>query len=376
MGDLNLISMFEQQLEQKDLTSAAKTLQQLLKVNPNDPQVQVATANFYKITGKAEQAETIYRNILKSCTQAKLLTQARKGLQEIEDANLKRHQDGIAREISAADGHDLGFLAIHPIPSDRKQEATAILARIFRIDTYTAKVQIPSRNLKVLRIGRLGEMQFYGRQLVAAGIPALWVSLKAISSIDVHTVTYFEPAAAKGMYYAVGVRDRSKNSDLNSDRQSRQIEFSWSDVSQRVYGLLPTFGEVVTLDAKHKLIRKEEVLDLVQICDLHLPKQNCILRFHDNCYQFEHGMQLEVAKSLHHISPTVRERWDSLMVWLTQSSPQIEGKDNFNAFAEMFLAYPDFLKELEPKIDLFRTKESLWDNCFQIYSGTIFKCNL
>lgn len=370
----NLVSTFEQQLGNKDLTAAASILKQLLKDHPNKPEVQIAAASFYKATGKAEQAEAIYRDILKSSAQTGLLTQARKGLQEIEDENLRQHQDGIARAIAQVGGQDLGFLAIHPIALDRKLEVAKQLERIFRIDTYTAKTQIPSRKLKVLRIGRLGEMQFYGEKLVAAGIPALWTSLKAISAIDVHTVSYFEPTTNPSEMVAVC----SDRSDVkHSDREpSKKILFNWGEVSQRVHGLLPTFGEIVTVDAKHQLTRKEDVLDLVHICDLHLPKQNCILRFHDDLYQFERGMQLEVAQSLEHIAPSVRERWSSLIDWLTKSTPQAAGKDDFNAFAEMFLAYPDFLKELEPKVDLFRTKESLWDNCFQLYSGMIFKCNL
>jgi hypothetical protein len=370
MGLENLISMFEQQLGRKDLPAATQTLQQLLKVNPNAPQVQIATADLYKIAGNPEQAETIYRDVLKSCTQTKLLAQARKGLKEIEDADLKQHQDGIAQAIAAVGGQNLGFLAIHPVPGDRKQDAAAKLAKIFRIDLYTAKIQIPSRNLKVLRIGRLGEMQFYGQNLTDAGIPALWTSLSAISAINVHTVAYFEPAPDKSGIYAVCSPEPGK------DRNPYQIKFSWSDVRQRVYGLLPTYGEVVTVDAKHQLVRKQEVLDLVRICDLHLQAQNCILRFHDNCYQFAEGIQFEVKRSLEHIAPTVEERWQSLITWLSNSTPQVQGKDDFNDFAEMLLAYPDFLKEIDPKIDLFRAQESLWDNCFQIYSGTIFQCNL
>jgi Tetratricopeptide repeat len=368
----NLVSTIDRHLGSKDLVAAADTLKQLRETNPNAPEVQIASANFYKATGKSEQAEAIYRNILKSSAQTGLLAQARKGLQEIDDANLRQHQDGIARAIAQVGGEDIGFLAIHPIAPDRKLEAATQLARIFRIDAYTAKAQIPSRNLKVLRIGRLGEMQFYGEKLIAAGIPALWTSLKAIAAIDVHTVLYFELEPDTGGVLAV-CSDRSV---AKHREPSQKISFDWSEVSQRVHGLLPTFGEIVTVDAKHQLTRKEDVLDLVHICELHLPKQNCILRFHDDLYQFEHGMQLEVPKSLEHIAPSVRERWSGLIDCLTKSTPQTAGKDDFNAFAEMFLAYPDFLKELDHKVDLFRTKESLWDNCFQIYSGMIFKCNL
>jgi hypothetical protein len=360
----NLVSTFEQQLGNKDLKAAATSLKQLLKDHPNKPEIQIAAASFYKVTGKPEQAEKIYRDILKSTAQTGLLAQARKGLKEIEDANLQQHQDGIARAISQDSGEDMGFLAIHPIAPDRKLEVATQLANIFRIDLYTAKVQIPSRNLKVLRIGRLGEMQFYGEKLIASGIPALWTSLKAIATIDVHTVSYFE-------------LNPDGSAVKHSDRVSSQkISFNWSDVSQHVHGLLPTFGEIVTVDAKHQLARKEDVLDLVHICDLHLPSKNCILRFHDDLYAFDRGVQPEVTQMLEHIAPSVRERWSSLMAWLTKSMPQTAAKDDFNAFAEMFLAYPDFLKELDHKVDLFRTKESLWDNCFQLYSGMIFKCNL
>ncbi len=372
----DLVATFEKQFAEQNFSAASATLKELQQQNPNDSQIEVLMANLYRATGEPNKAEVIYRTILRTETQAKLLSQARQGLKIIEDAERQQQKDAIAMALAQPGNKSLGFLAIQPMETSDKKAIAEQVARIFHIDTYTAKMLIPSRNLKILRIGTVGELSVYGEQLRQIGIPAIWIGLEAIAKIDVYNVNYFVnnlESAVRGTTPTNGqINSAVLKKQICAVHDDGEISFDWHEVGIKVTGLLPTFGEVVAVDAKHQLIRKEQVLDQVHICDLHLPQRNCILRFHDNHYQFTQGVQLKVEQPLKHIAPTVQQRWASLMQWLDQAMPQVPIKDDFTPFAEIALEFPEFLGELNPRLDLERRKESLWDNCFQLYSGMVF----
>jgi hypothetical protein len=200
-------------------------------------------------------------------------------------------------------------------------------------------------------------MQVYAEELQSAEVPALWLSLAAIATIQIVTVQYFE-LPRLGLVRAIS--------------EEGEISFHPKEVVTRVEGVLPTFGQVFDMDVKRKIVRKEQILDRVRICDLHLPDRGCIVRLHDNCYKFDRGMQLEVPRSLAHIAPTIQERWAVLSEWLSDTMPQAARYDDFTTFADMAMGFPELLAEIDPHIDLSRTHPSLWDNCFQLYSSIFF----
>jgi hypothetical protein len=376
------LALFDDYLAKRDFAKAAAVLKKLLSKRPDDLQLKLCTARYYHNTGKVDKAETIYRELLKSAAQAKLLDQARRGLKAIEDAELQAQRDRIAQALEQPLGQSLGFLGIEPIDSELKQEAAVKLARILHLDPYTAKTQVPSRNMRILRIGTYGEMLVYGQQLQEVDLPSFWISLAAIDQVNMQTVAYFEAdtvpernnGSARITAYCQNPTNSNQSNRFIADELDR-LSFKWSEVTACVVAVLPTFGEVVNFDAKQRLIKEEQVLDLVNICDLHLGDRNLILRFHDNFYQFNQGMQLEVPQVLDNLQPTVQERWNALSNWLEQKLPAstpIYSDRDFKTFADMALAFPHFLEQLEPHINLARKKESLWDNCFQLFSGMIF----
>ena len=270
--------------------------------------------------------------------------------------------------MKLAGGSSLAYLAILPVAEELKTFAIAKVARIFRTDPYTARFKIPNRAPKIIRTGTLAEMQAYGEDLQSYGIGAIWLSIEAIAEIPVYTVEYFTQL--------------ENNQKIKAIAGINEITFEAQDVISRVAGILPTFGEVVVVNAKHKLARKEQILDRVHICDLHLRSYRvngerlsggCILRFHDNQYRFDLGLNLPVERSLKHIAPTVQEHWTELTKWLDRTMPTTKISNDFQGFAEMSLTYPEFLEAIaETHITLERTKPSLWDNCFQLYSSTVF----
>jgi tetratricopeptide (TPR) repeat protein len=358
----DLVAAFESQFAQKQFSAASDTLKQLLKDSPDDLQLQVLLARFYDATGKPEKAETIYRNLLKSQTQPKLLTQARQGLKAIEDAEIKQRNDRIAKALGLSGGEAPGFLIVDPISSEVFDRAIEKFARIFRLDLYSAKFKLPSRYPKILRTGTFAEMQVYAAELNGIDLPATAVSLAAIAKIAVYNIDYFESRAL----------DHTNLEQIEAIHADGAIAFRLDEVKSRVEAIVPTFGQIVTVDAKHKLVWKEQILDRVKFCDLHLPERGCILRFHDNHYKFDRGIQIEVPKSLNHLAPTVQERWAALMQWVDKAMPHVPVRKDFSPFADMAIGYPDMLKEIEHHIDLLRHKPSLWDNCYQLFSSMIF----
>jgi hypothetical protein len=296
-----------------------------------------------------------------------LIAQARQGLLVIEMAEVKARQTKIDTFLKLAGGSSLAYLAILPVSEELKTLAIAKIARIFRTDPYTARFKIPNRAPKIIRTGTLAEMQAYGEDLQSYGIGAIWLSIEAIAQIPVYKIEYFS---------------QQNNLKIKAIAGINEITFEAKDVISRVEGILPTFGEVVVVNAKHKLARKEQILDRVHICDLHLRSYRvnaerasggCILRFHDNQYRFDFGLNLPVERSLKHIAPTVQEHWTELTKWLDRTMPSAKIANDFQSFAEMSLTYPEFLEAIaETHIALERAKPSLWDNCFQLYSSTVF----
>jgi|JFJP01.1.fsa_nt_gi tetratricopeptide (TPR) repeat protein len=367
----DLVTAFESQFADQQFSAASATLQQLLSDFPDDPQLQILKGRLYDATGRTDEAEAIFRRLLKAQLPAKLITQARQGLLAIEMAEVNARQARIDELLKLAGGSSFAYLALLPVLPEQKDWAIAKIARVFRTDPYTARFKIPNRYPKIICLGTLAEMQAYGEELQSYGLGVIWLSIEAIAQIPVYQVEYFgepqiNPKTGQKVRAIAGIDE---------------IIFTPDDVIAKVEGILPTFGEIVVVNAKHKLARKEQILDRVQICDLHLRNYSVngkigdrgILRFHDNQYRFELGLQLPVLRSLQHIAPTVKEHWTELSTWLTRILPNAKTAKDFQNFAEMSIVYPEFLKAIEAThINLERPKPSLWDNAFQLYSSTVF----
>jgi hypothetical protein len=170
----------------------------------------------------------------------------------------------------------------------------------------------------------------------------------------------------------------------NAEGQLGTLTFNWSEVTQRVEGLLPLFDEVVDLDARRKLQRKTQTLDYVQFCDLHLFERNTILRLCDRNYQFQQGIAFAPASLQDHYGEltaptlhqgTTRSNWNNLLDFLNRQLPQRRVWSDFTTFAETALDFKEMLGHLPSHIDLFRREETLWDPAFELYSGLVFLRN-
>lgn len=358
-----IIEQFDQQLAQGDLSQAALTLAAIPPNDSTQPQLLLLQAKLNQAQGQNEIAETSYRHILKATTNAKLLSQARQGLQAILDAEKQAQDLRIAQAKTQPHGQELAFLVLHPLPSTwEKKAAAAKIARIFRTDPATASTWIPLRQPKLLRLGLGGELATYCAQLQELGIYSFWFSLKQLDQVAIAQVSHFELIDIDQV--------------IAHCQDQPPIQFSLNQIKRQITGAIPIFSKVATLDAKFQATTKEQILDYIHLCDLHLKKSSTvqILRFHDHAYNFDQGVQLPVDRPLPHLSPTIYDRWQALIKWWAKIAPNRHSAYDFVSFSEPFLAYSDLLRqEVNPQLKLappqtqpLKTRE--WDRCFHLFS--------
>lgn len=367
-----MIDQVADAFERKDYRTAARLLKQLVKQEPKNPMVRLYVGRLHEATGKLESAETVYRQLLRDTTNPKIMSQARQGLGRLEKIEQERRQQALAQATAEPNSAELGCLVLEPITAEAKTEAIPQFARIMQIDAYSARLQLPIRGWRLYRTGPVGELQFYVSSLRQASIPCFAVVVADIKQLNVFNVNYLAESSSSTQASVIC---------QNSQGQIGSLTFKWSEVTQRVEGMLPLFDEVVDRDARGNLKRKTQTLDYVPVCDLHLPGRNSILRFCDRNYQFQQGMafsstprhsQSKKLKTSALQQETTRTHWNNLVNFLNQSLPQIPVWSDFKIFAETAIDFREMLGHLPSHIDLFRRKETPWDPAFQLYSGLIF----
>jgi tetratricopeptide (TPR) repeat protein len=344
--------------ERKDYRTAAKLLKQLLKQSPENPWVQFYLGRLHEVWGKYEQAEKVYRQLLQNTTNVKIITQARQALQRLQELEQQQRKRAIMEASKEGDRAEFAVLVLEPVSKEFKTQAAQKLARIMQMDTYSARLLLPSRGWRLFRSGALAELKFYGQQLRKAGVACFWATLAALEKIQVFQVCYFTQFYPKA---AVVCQNQAK--------ELGYLYFDWSEVKGRVQGLLPIFEEVVDRDVRGKLKRKTQTQDYLQFCDLHLPGKQCILRLYDCGYQFQQGIELGSCASE---KSTIAKNWSNLLALIDQKLPEIKIWSDFTPFAETALEQTEVLDQIQPHIYLLRREKTNWDPAFQLYSGLIF----
>lgn len=350
--------------ERKDYRTAAELVKQLLKESPQNPWVQFYAGRLHEVSGFRSAAETVYRQLLRGTSNTKIVAQARQGLQRLEAIEQEQRQRAIARATADQCDTQMGVLVLEPIASEIKTVAAQKFARIMQLDPYTARLQLPSRGWRFYRTGAIGELRFLGQSLREAEIPCFWATIAEIQKIRVFQVSYFQQAAPQATVVC-----------QNEQGQFGSLTFNWSEVTQRVAGLLPIFEQVVDLDVRGKLQRKTQTQDYAQFCDLHLPGRLCILRLHDNGYQFQQGVETAQQQKQTNSQTTSRINWNSLLSFLDQQMPQTAVWSDFTHFAETVLDQIELLGRIQSHIHLFRRTQTSWDPAFHFYSGLVFLKN-
>lgn len=343
-----MIEQIAAAMKRQDYRTAAQLVKQLLQESPQNPWAHLYLGQLHEVSGKLLAAQTTYRQLLHDATHAKIITQARQGLERVTEKLHEQRQNAIAQATADPDDAQTGVLILEPITNESRTTAAQKLAQIMQIDLYTARLQLPTRSWKLYKSGKIGELRYLGENLRDASIPCFWIKLADIEAIPVFQVNRFESTTSQVTVY-------------QNEPGQRSFTFDWSEVTQRVMGQLPIFEQVVDRDVRGKLQRKTQTQDYAQFCDLHLPQRQCILRLCDRTYQFQNTQA------------TIRLNWNNLMAF--NPTPQATVCADFIAFAETVLDHTETLKHLNSQINLFRRTQTNWDPAFHLYSGLLFLKN-
>jgi hypothetical protein len=346
--------------EQKDYRTAAKLLRPLLIESPENHWLQLYYGKLKEVSNQLEESEKIYLQLLQLATHNKIISQARKGLQRLEEVKQELKQKALAKATATPDNNELGMLILEPIDNELKAIAARNFAQIMQVDAYTARVTLPSQNWRVYRIGKVGELAFYGTQLQQVGIPCFWIKILQIQEIQVFQVKYLSID-----------KSQIKVTYQNEENQTSAMTLDLSEINTRVLGLLPIFEEVVDIDVRGKLERKTKTQDYAQFCDLHLSKRGIILRIYDQTYEFQQG--LENSPQANH--NTIRINWNNLMSWIDKKLPEVKVWSDFKPFAQTVIDQTETLNQIPSYINIFRKEKSYWDAAFHLYSGIILTKN-
>lgn len=332
---------------------------------PEDPWKNFYQARLHEAQAEWDSAEALYRELLRLGNVPKLALEARQGLQrlaqrekELQQKQTAQRQSQIATTVTQAGQGELGVLILEALSQEAKSEVAPAFARIMQLDLYSARLLLPSRGWRLYRTGAIGELKVYGQELQASGVPLFWQSLKEVQQLKVYEVCYFKTIQDPVQVMVT---------EAHSGAPPHLFTFSWPEVSQSVEGQLPIFEEVVDLDARGVLERKEKTQDFAQFRDFHLP--SCILRVYDSAYQFNKGVPLDTDRS----EPgTSWSNWRSLSALWQLHLADVQNWDNFSAFADTVIEQTDMLDHLEAHINLFRRKDSYWDQAFHLYSSLAY----
>lgn len=348
--------------DRQDYNLATRLLKEFLQASPQNPWGHLYKARLYEVSENFEGATTLYEKLLKTVTHPKIVSHARQGLQRIATKTQALRQQAIEQAKSAPENIEPGLLILEAISPETRTQAAKDFARIFNLDVYTARLQLPNRGWKMYRLGAIGELNFYQQHLRAANIPAFCTTESAIREIPVFEVLYFLDYAPKAVVVC-----------HNETGQLGSLTFDWSEVSQRVEGQLPIFEHV--LDGSFRKIerqRKEETLDYVQVCDLHLLKRRCILRLCDWRYHFDQGIEfgamgdatIELDQSIN------RLHWNSLLNFLKEQISEKPTWSDFATFGETAIEFPLLLDRTSAHLEAYDS--ALWGSAFHLYSSLAF----
>jgi hypothetical protein len=370
-------------LNRQDYKTAAKLIAILVINQPDDHQVQLYAARLQEATNKLDNALEIYRLLLQQAIDIKITTEARQGIQRIQQiqAEIKANALACAR-AGIEDNAEPGFLILEPMSLEQKQVAIPKLAEIMNLDPYSARLQLPSRGWRLYRLGQMGELEFYRDRLQQAQIPCFCVSQADTQKMFVFRVSHFQSFHPQASI--VCTDDRS---------ELRTFSFNWSEVTQIVTGMLPIFEEVMEIDAYNRTHRKPKTLDYVHVCDIQLRDRRSIFRLCSQTYDFCDYKQLitqnrrqlsgDLSSQLsgdlsgllngQRIPTTSRDNWKNLMSQIREQVTEIPTQSDFTPFAETAIGYPELIQRIDPHIELLRRADSPWDRAFQLYS-TLSMC--
>ncbi|PSF36819.1 hypothetical protein C7H19_12695 [Aphanothece hegewaldii CCALA 016] len=359
-----MLNQVAEAIDHYNYKKADYLLQEWKKQEIDNPWIDFYEARLAEVTGKYDLAHQKYRDLLQQTSNHKLIAQIRQGIDRLTEIEAQLHEKVKEKHLKALaqaklepGSQEAGILILEPIPTEEKKQAAQQFAQVMEIDPYTARLQLPSRAWRLYRTGTIGELGVFVETLKAVNIPCFCATVKDIQNVKVYQIDYFKEVFP----IAIVVCHLSQSKPVI-------FKFDWSELSQRVEGMLPIFEECVEMGLRGKIERKTKTLDYVQVCDLHLKERNMILRLCDQTYKFNQETAVIDKQTLDETTIS-RDHWNHLMSYFKKQFPHHPVYDEFTPFAETALDFPETLKLIQPHLDLLRREDTFWDQVFHLYSS-------
>ena len=336
-------------LEVSDYQQVTRLLKQWQVDEPTNPLLRLYAALLQERTNRLEAAEKNYLKLLKQSPNNRVMSQARAGLNRIQQQQVLQKAEALAQARKAG-GDEVAILAVTSPPPAGRQRAIAGLAQIFNLDPYTAGLKLPSRGFRIYRVGPWGEVSYYAQALKQVHTPTLVAKVSEVKALQTFQICYFETFTPQPTVLC-----------KNAAGQLGTIRFDWAEVSRRVSGQLPIFEQVVDLGPWGRTVHKEKVQDYAQVVDFHLAGRQIVLRLCDRLYHYQKGVSLTKNEL------NSRIQWNQLLAHLNQSI-QVPHHSDFARFGESALEFINLLPPIPPNLDIDRRAPSHWDPAFHLYS--------
>ena len=342
-------------LSNKQLTQAAKLLQQWQHAKPQDPWLHLAMANYWEAKNELEKAQVTYTRLLQSATSSKVLRLARDGVDRVRNrlAQQREHEIQAAKNRSSVQG--AAVLVLAPVAGDQREKAIQGLAQVMQLDVYTARMRLPSKHWRMFRVGAAGEIQYFWEQLHNHSTPAHWLTIKQIKAVPIFRVEQIQSFAPQLNVVC-----------QNTAGQKGTLSLPWHEVSQWIIGQLPIFESVVDLDPWGKLKRRDATQDYAEIVDLHLQKRGCVLRFCDHTFTYRNSAVIPNQTPNPASTLVAATYWKGMKAVFHEHLPTPDKE--FSGFGQGALDYMDLLPQFNPYLELSRQQPNAWDSAFHLYS--------
>ncbi|MDJ0846134.1 tetratricopeptide repeat protein [Crocosphaera sp.] len=348
-------------INRENYEEASQLLQQLQQQEPDNIWIPFYQARLAEAQGDVTFANERYRELLPNTVNPKLKRQIRQGIERINQQEVKERQTALNRAMEESGALEMGVLVLEAIPNELKKTAAQKFGEIMEIDPYTARLQLPSRSWRLYRTGAIGRLKFQAEQLQKAEIPCFTALVRQINALKVYPVLYIESVEPK---VTVVYEPHKGQRDI--------LTFEWSQVRQRVSGLLPIFEECVDVGLRGQIKRTIETLDYAKICDLHLPQKRTIIRLCDQNYRFLEGKAFSDKQKAKDGQGTMKKSWQHITDFIVKKTPNLPTYSEFTPFGESAIDFQELLRLINPHIDLLRREDTPWDAAFHLYSSLAF----
>lgn len=345
-------------LQTDQLQQAATLLRQWRQQAPSDPWLGLALGQYWHLQGDLDRARAIYRSLLQTHSNPRILTQARGSLQRLEQQHRHHHQQALQRAREQPGAATAAILALPVVAAEQRAQAAQGLAQVTQLDLYTARQRLSSQHWRLYRVGPLAELAYLGEQLTQHQVPCRWVAvetLKGVPVLRVVAILAFAPQISLLVQLPEG--------------PEQPLKLDWSEVSQWLIGQLPLYESVVDLAPWGKLKRRETIQDYAEIIDWHLPGRGCILRFCDRTYRHQHSCPPPNCPDQSGRLATIA--WSQLKDYFRQRL-QTAAITDFSGFGAGALELIPMLPPLAIALDLSRPAPCPWDDALHLYSALRF----